>query len=283
MTDEEQTSYESQQSAEREQEVRFADFGRAGPAAAVAAVLPAIGGFTLIGFTPTIAPILADLGTLGLVIYILVFAITSGLAILPTFAQAALGGYAFGLTLGLPGALMGFLGGSLVGYFVARFITGDDAMKGVKKHPKWNVVIRSFFPDRSGDDGSGPEHPGFLRTLGFITLIRFPPNSPFALTNIVLASVKVDIVPYAMGTLIGMLPRTAAVCYLGSLVEGELTSGDSLKSARPGWFVWVGIGITVVVLLILARLGDMAIKKAIASGELPEPAEEPESDEQDSE
>lgn len=263
--------------------VHFSDFGRAGPAAAVAAFLPAIGGFTLIGFTPKIAPVLADLGTLGLVIYILVFAITSGLAILPTFAQAALGGYAFGLALGLPGALMGFLGGSIIGYFVARFVTGDDAMKGVQKHPKWNVVIRSFFPDRSDDGGSGPEHPGFLRTLGFITLIRFPPNSPFALTNIVLASVKVDIVPYAMGTLIGMLPRTAAVCYMGYLVEGELTSGDALKSARPGWFVWVGIGITVAVLLILARLGDLAIKKAIARGELPEPAESTEPCDQESE
>lgn len=283
MTEVDQNPNENQPAAEQEQEVRFSDFGRAGPAAAVAAFLPAIGGFTLIGFTPTIAPILADLGALGLVIYILVFAITSGLAILPTFAQAALGGYAFGLTLGLPGALMGFLGGSLIGYFVARFITGDDAMKGVQKHPKWNVVVRSFFPDRSGDGSTGPEHPGFLRTLGFITLIRFPPNSPFALTNIVLASVKVDIVPYAMGTLIGMLPRTAAVCFMGHLVEGELTSGDALKSTRPGWFVWVGIGITIVVLLILARLGDLAIKKAIASGELPEPEEEVETGDQETE
>ncbi len=248
-------------------EVRFSDFGKAGPAAVVAALLPAVGGFTLIGFTPTIAPWLRDLGFVGLLIYVAVFAITSGLAILPTFAQAALGGYAFGLTMGLPGALVGFLGGSLIGYYTAQKVTGDDAIRGVQKHPKWNVVVRSFFPDRQ-DDGANR---GFWRTLGLITLIRFPPNSPFALTNIVLSSVKVDILPYAIGTLIGMLPRTALVCYLGAIIEGELSDDVSLKSTRPGWYMPVGIGVTLVVLFILAKLGDMAIKKAVARGELPAP------------
>ncbi len=264
-----------------ENEVKFSDFGRAGPAAVIAAILPAVGGLTLIGLTPTIAPHLRDLGLLGILLYVLVFAITSGLAILPTFAQAALGGYAFGLAFGLPAALFGFLGGSLIGYFVARLATGDDAIRGVQKHPKWHVVIRSFFPDREGDEASGMEHPGFMRTLVIVTLIRFPPNSPFALTNIVLSSVKVDILPYALGTLFGMLPRTAVVCYLGSLVQGELDNADALKSTRPGWYIPVGIAITVAVLFILARLGDIAIKKAIERGELPaegEPSPHPASE-----
>lgn len=246
------------------EEVRFADFGRAGPAAVVAAILPALGGFVLLGSIPVLAPRLRDLGTAGLLIYVAVFAVTSGLAILPTFAQAALGGYAFGMALGLPGALVGFLGGSLVGYAVARRVTGDDAIRGVQRHPKWNVVVRSFFPDTEGD-GS---HRGFWRTLGIIALIRFPPNSPFAVTNLVLASVRADIVPFALGTLVGMLPRTAVVAYLGTLVEGELTKDNSLASARPGWYLPVGIGVSLAVLMILARLGDLAIKRAASRGEL---------------
>jgi len=262
MTDDQHPEQEPPQ----DNEVRFSDFGKAGPAAVVAAILPAIGGFTLIGLTPTIAPQLRDLGTLGLLIYIAIFAITSGLAILPTFAQAALGGYAFGLALGLPGALVGFLGGSLIGYFAARKVTGDDAIKGVQKHPKWNIVVRSFFPERSGTQS---QH-GFWRTLGYVMLIRFPPNSPFALTNIILASVRVKLWPFAIGTLVGMAPRTAVVCYLGSLVQGELSKDNTLKSSRPGWVVWVGFGVTIAVLFLLARLGDVAIKKAIASGDLKE-------------
>ncbi len=244
-------------------DVRLSDFGRAGPAAIVAALLPALGGFILLGSIPVIAPQLREMGTAGLLLYVAVFAITSGLAILPTFAQAALGGYTFGLALGLPGALFGFLGGSLIGYFIARRVTGDDAIAGIQRHPKWNVVVRAFFPDTEGDG----THRGFWRTLGVITLIRFPPNSPFAVTNLVLASVKADIIPFAIGTLLGMLPRTAVVAYLGTLVEGEV-SKDALASARPGWYLPVGIGISIAVLLVLARLGDLAIKKAIARGEI---------------
>lgn len=250
-------------------DVRLADFGRAGPAAIVAAILPALGGFILLGSIPTIAPRLAELGPAGLALYIAIFALTSGLALLPTFAQAALGGYAFGLTLGLPGALCGFLGGSIIGYLTARRITGDDAIAGIQRHPKWNAVVRGFFPDTAGDH----HHRGFWRTLGIVTLIRFPPNSPFAVTNLVLASVKVDLVPFAAGTLIGMLPRTAVVVYLGTLVEGEV-SRDALTDTRPGWFLPVGIALSVAVLLILARLGDLAIKKAVARGEIPPPPTE---------
>jgi len=244
--------------------VRFSDFGKAGPAGLVAATLPLVGGFALMGLTPTIAPWLRELGAMGLVIYIAAFAITSGLAILPSFAQAALGGYAFGMALGLPGALAGLVGGALVGYFTTRKITGDDGVKGFQKHPKWNVVLSSFFPDRQ-DDGHSR---GFLRTFGFIALIRIPSTPPFALTNIALSSIKVDVLPYALGTLVGMLPRTALICYLGSIVQGELSKDITLKSTRPDWFVPVGIGVTLAVLFILAKLGNMAIKKAIASGEL---------------
>jgi len=275
MTDEPQHTESASEAAtenEVDSEVRFSDFGRAGPAAIVAAFMPALGGFILLGSIPVIAPKLRDMGTAGLLLYVAVFAITSGLAILPTFAQAALGGYAFGLVLGLPGALVGFLGGSLIGYFFARRITGDDAIKGVQRHPKWNIVVRSFFPDREGDG----EHRGFWRTLGIITLIRFPPNSPFAITNLVLASVRVDLIPFAIGTVLGMLPRTAIVAYLGTLVEGEI-SKDALASARPGWYLPVGIGVSVAVLLILARLGDMAIKKAAARGEIHAPIPDQES------
>ncbi|MCA9274316.1 MAG: TVP38/TMEM64 family protein [Phycisphaerales bacterium] len=270
---EEHEQPESLPEAAQESEVRFSDFGRAGPAAIVAALMPALGGFILLGSIPVIAPRLRDMGTAGLLLYVAVFAVTSGLAILPTFAQAALGGYAFGLALGLPGALCGFLGGSIIGYFLARGVTGDDALKGVQRHPKWNIVVRSFFPDREGDGA----HRGFWRTLGIITLIRFPPNSPFAITNLVLASVKVDLIPFAIGTALGMLPRTAVVAYLGTLVEGEI-SKDALASTRPGWYLPVGIGVSIAVLLILARLGDLAIKKAVASGEIDaaSPEQEPE-------
>jgi uncharacterized membrane protein YdjX (TVP38/TMEM64 family) len=103
---------------------------------------------------------------------------------------------------------------------------------------------------------------GFWRTLGIVSLVRVPPNSPFALTNLVLASVRVPLASFAIGTGLGMLPRTAAVVYVGSLIEGEL-SRDALRQSRPGWLLPVGIGLSVAVLIVLAWLGDRAIKRAV--------------------
>ncbi|MEO1583424.1 MAG: VTT domain-containing protein [Planctomycetota bacterium] len=250
-------------------EVRFRDFGRAGPLAITAAVLPALGGFALLGFMPQVSGFLNDLGRWGFVLYVAAFALTSGFAILPTYAQAALGGYAFGLVGGIPGAMLGFVGGSIIGYAVARLTAGDDANKAINDHPKWRAV-RDAFVARTED----PEKASFWRTLGIVTLIRFPPNSPFALTNLLMASVRVPKLIFLIGTAVGMLPRTALVVFIGHQVAQtigaeELTS-DVLKEARPGWLLPVGIGLSVVVLVTLAVLGDKAIKKAVAAGEISE-------------
>jgi uncharacterized membrane protein YdjX (TVP38/TMEM64 family) len=244
--------------------VRFRDFGRAGPLAVVAAALPALGGFALIGFMPQVSAALRDLGPAGWAVYAATFALTSGLALLPTYAQAALGGYAFGIAGGLPGALLGFVGGSLIGYAVARRSAGDDANRVVDRHATW-AAVRDAFITRTDD----PARAGFWRTLGIVTLVRLPPNSPFALMNLLMASVKVPLRVFALGTAVGMTPRTAAVVWIGSLIQGEL-SKDALSAARPGWLLPVGIGSAVAVLLILAWLGDKAIKKAV-SGRTPAP------------
>lgn len=256
-------------------DVRFRDFGRAGPLAIVAAVLPAAGGFALLGFMPQVAGFLNDLGRWGFLLYVAAFAVTSGFAVLPTYAQAALGGYAFGLVGGIPGALLGFVGGSVIGYTLARVTAGDDANKAIDDHPKW-AAVRDAFVASSAD----AEKSNFWRTLGIVTLVRFPPNSPFALTNLLMASVRVPRLIFLIGTAVGMLPRTALVVFIGhqvaqTLGADELTS-DALKEARPGWLLPVGIGLSVLVLVTLAVLGDKAIKKAVAAGEIPA---EPDGDE----
>lgn len=235
-------------------EFRFQELGRAGPAALVAAVLPALGGFVLLGTLPVVGPFIEELGLAGMLLYAGVFALTSGLAILPTYAQAALGGWAFGPVWGTVAALAGFVGGSLVGYGVARTTTGDDAMGAVTKRPKWNAVYRAFVAeDRS------PK--GLLRTLGYVTLIRIPPNSPFALTNLLMASARVPLPVFVLGTAVGMLPRTALVVWIGASVQ-ELTK-DGLDDAKPGWLLWTGLGVSVAVLFALVQVADRAIRKAV--------------------
>ncbi|MDX9911672.1 MAG: VTT domain-containing protein [Phycisphaerales bacterium] len=227
----------------------FQKLGAAGYLAIAAAVMPAIGGIALLGTLNITGPWLRSHEVAGWLLYVVCFVVLAGLALLPTYAQAVLGGWAFGFAWGFPGALLGFVGGSLVGYFVARRASGDRVMNVVHEHPKWSAVRDALVGQ------------GFWKTLGIVTLLRLPPNSPFALTNLVMASVQVKLPAFVLGTLIGMAPRTAGAVYVASLIQGELTS-DTAKAARPGWFIPVTIASTVVVLIIVGSIANRALKKA---------------------
>jgi uncharacterized membrane protein YdjX (TVP38/TMEM64 family) len=183
----------------------FRRLGPAGFLAIIAATLPPLGGFVLIGLSGSyVAPFLRSHPNAGPFMYAGGFALLAGFALLPTYAQSLLGGWAFGFRTGLTFALVGFGGASLIAYVVARKASGDHVIKLIDEHPKWRAVYDALLGR------------GFWRTLGIVTLVRIPPNSPFALTNLLMATVRVPVVPYLIGTLLGMAPRTAAVVYFGS-------------------------------------------------------------------
>jgi len=233
--------------------------GPATPLAVIAAVLPALGGFALLGTMIWVGPWLQSQGALGITIYITGFIVLSGFALLPTYAQAILGGWAFGFAFGFPAALAGFLGGSLIGYVVASRAASRHVMELISEKPTWRAVRQSLIES------------GFWRTLGLVTLIRVPPNSPFALTNLVLGSTKVAIVPYAIGTLLGMAPRTGVAVFIAAgikdLAEAEQT--------RPTWMIVGGIILTVVIIIIIGKIANTAIAKATGA-----PAEHPPGDDE---
>lgn len=78
-----------------------------GPAAvlgAIASILPPLGSIVLFWKINTIGPWLREHGVQGLVLYMVAFAVLSGIAVVPTYASSVLGGWAFGFTWGYPGA-----------------------------------------------------------------------------------------------------------------------------------------------------------------------------------
>ncbi len=225
----------------------FADIwqklGALGPLALMAATLPALGGFVLLAYSGTVGEWLRDQGPSGITYYVTGFTILAGLALLPTYAQAIVGGFAFGALHGTAAALGGFLGASLVGYLVASLASGDRAETVIAEHPKWKAVHDALLR------GS------WLKTLGIVTLIRIPPNSPFAMTNLVLAATQVPLPIYAIGTLVGMAPRTYAAVYIGS------TLNDLNKVEKPWWTWPVGIAVTLIVVAIIGVIANHALSR----------------------
>lgn len=216
--------------------------GPAGPLALIAATLPALGGFLLLGLLTRIEPHLKAHREAGFALYIVGFALLSGLAVLPTYAQAVLGGWVYKFPLGFPAALAGIVGGAAVGYALGLRATGDRFLRIIDERPKLRAVYEALL-------GSG-----FRRTLLIIFLVRL--NSPFALTNFVLAATRAHPVAYVLGTLLGLAPRTAAAVYIAGTLK-QLT----FEQGGCRWLWITSIVITVVVVLIIGQIANNAIAR----------------------
>lgn len=221
----------------------FRRLGPVGPLAIIAASLPAIGGFVLLGTMKWLAPWLRDQDGVGLAIYTIGYALAAGFAILPTYAQSIMGGFAFGKVVGSLAALAGVFGASTIGYIVARRASGERVNQLIDEQPKWKAIRDALI------GGS------FARTLGIITLIRIPTNSPFAITNLVLGSTRVHPLAYVLGTIVGLAPRTIAVVMVGA----GLSQWD--PSAGSKWLVVAGIIAMLIVLAIIGAIANKALHK----------------------
>jgi uncharacterized membrane protein YdjX (TVP38/TMEM64 family) len=207
--------------------------------------LPAVCGILLITYLGRVSKWLLDQGEARAVtIYIAAFIFSAGLGLMPTYAQAALAGWCFKVPTGFPAALAGFAGAALVGYVVARTVAQGRVEALVRENPKAQAV-RDALIGR-----------GFLQTFGIVTLIRLP-NSPFALTNLAMASAGVPVGPYLLGTLVGMAPRTFLAVLIGS-------SAQQLTTRPPRWLVFASIGAAVVVVAIIGTIAKRALAKVTA-------------------
>lgn len=221
--------------------------------------MPPLAGFALLWKIEAVSEWLKSHGSLGLVIYIIAFMMLAGFGMLPTYAQAIAGGWCFGLAIGFPAALLGFGGASVIGYTIARTVSRHRVEDVIESNPKSRAVRDALIGQ------------GFAKTLGIVTLLRLPPNSPFALTNLVMASAGVRLAPYVLGTLIGMAPRTALAVYLGSGVQ--VLTADTLNVAKPPKMVVIGgIVLTLLVVVVIGHIANKAVARVTAG---PRPANTP--------
>ncbi len=219
--------------------------------AAAWALLPAVLGFVLLARIGLAGDWLKAQGDIGALVYVAAFALTAGFGLLPTYAQAVLGGWVFGLVGGLPLALAGFTGGALIGFVVSRLIGRDALERRLAEHPK-AAVIRQALIGR-----------GFWPTLGTVTLLRLPPNSPFALGNLAMAGSGVNLGSYLLGTMLGMAPRTAVM--VGAGAAGAASGAKDIQtliSERGPWQLMIGIAATVAVLAVLGLIARAALRRA---------------------
>ena len=225
----------------------FRRLGPAGILAVLSMALPFIGVALLIGTVSRVGPWLQSHGSTGVALYIAGFSILAGLALMNTWAQAVVGGWAFKHVLGSTAAVAGYTGAAIIGYLIARKASGDRVVEIIEERPKWRAVYDTLLQS------------GFGKTLLIVTLIRTAPSSPFALTNLVLAATRVGPLPYLLGTIIGMAPRTIVAACIGA----NLSELD-LANTKETWMVIAGIVLSVIVVVIIGHMANQAIAKVTA-------------------
>lgn len=226
------------------------ELGHVSILALMAVTLPALGGFLLLGSAPALRAWLnpEDPPVPALpALYALAFGLATGLALLPTYALSAVSGYLFGQAGGSAVAMVGVTLGAAIGWVWASRLARDRLTARLAQSEKAEAVRRALV-ERSG-----------LSATGLVTLLRFPPNSPFALTNLAMGAGGVRFVPFLLGTALGMAPRTILAALIGG-AAADLAAALQ-KNQGPGKYLAIGVSIAafIAIWIVVSRIAKRAI------------------------
>ncbi len=149
----------------------------------------------------------------------------------PRSAFTVASGVLFGPLVGFIGAMLATTFAAIMAFVLVRRY-GRRIARPYLRHPAARAVELRM------------EHRGWL-AVGSLRLIA---AFPFSVTNYVAALSSIKFVPYAVATVIGVMPGTAAIVILGNALAGEGSVGALALSASL-------FSLGVIGLILDARLG----------------------------
>lgn len=218
----------------------------------ISASLPGILGFVLITKSAlfrdkALEHWINSFGGAAFLVVGLLFALTSGSALLPTYALSIACGVYLGFLNGSFAAIIGVILGASLGYLWGAMLARKRVMAQIERHPR-AALIRHAIVDRT-----------LPQEVMAVALVRVPPNSPFALTNLAMSATRVRLLPYMLGTALGMAPRTIFAVWLGHQA-GEI---QKAKSAGGKWIAIGGIAVAIIVFFIIYRVFSGWVKQEL--------------------
>lgn len=211
----------------------------------VLSVLPPLGGFLLLATLTTFAPWLRENFALGLGLYFFAATLLVGLSFIPSFAAAMFAGWTFGFGPGFAFSMAAFTAASLVAYALGRWIARDRVVALIAGNPASQAVHRALLGDS--------------RRIVFVTaLLRLSPLPSFAVVNFVLAAARTPLGGCTVGTVIGLIPRTAAATFVAAGIEK--LHAENLTDP-PFWITIGGLLAFVVTSLAIGVLAQRALAR----------------------
>jgi uncharacterized membrane protein YdjX (TVP38/TMEM64 family) len=222
----------------------FKAFGRVTPIAFITTFLPFLGTTILMTIAFPLGYWLRENWEIGTGLYIGVIVLFCGLALLPTNVIGIVGGWAFGFEFGIALLMTGICSAALLSFSIHMRIVGEKLPAVFEGYPKANAIYKALLGQ------------SIRRTTLIIFLLRLSPLMPFALTNFLMASARVPVKAFFLGTLFGMLPRSSAVVLVGAGLS-EL----SLENSPDYWMIIIGIIATVISVFVIGFISKRALER----------------------
>lgn len=220
------------------------DLGRLTPIALITTFLPMAGSSVLLAVGYPLGNWLRANWEPGSIIFLLGVVFFCGLALLPTNLIGILGGWAFGFWLGLLLLILGVVGSATISFLINRRLAGETLTALTGRSARANAIHKALTEE------------GFGKTTLVITLVRTSVVMPFAFSNFFLAAVRVPISSYVLGTIIGMLPRSGAMVFLGAGLS-EL----SFENFDDFWFLAAGLPATLILMIVIGIFSRRALDR----------------------
>jgi uncharacterized membrane protein YdjX (TVP38/TMEM64 family) len=221
------------------------ELGNLTPIAFLTTVLPIIGGWSLaLFFAIPLGNWLKANWEIGIGVYFLFVLFFCGLALLPTNVIGIIAGWAFGFEIGITVLILAVVSASTLSFLIHSRLVGDTLPHVFENHPKGKVIYEALVEQN------------FWRTTLIIFLLRLSPAMPFALTNFLMASARVPLKAFGIGTFCGMLPRSVAVVLVGAGLS-EL----SLSNPQEMWLIIFGIIATIISIIFITIVARRALER----------------------
>lgn len=146
-------------------------------------------------------------------------ALLLGLAFLPTTLTALAIGYFFGW-VGFPSLFIGYLLANVIGYSLGKILNTDFLPLLSDQKPELKVEIENRI-----------KHPERL-----VFFIRISPVIPFAISNFLFASLKIDLKKVLLYGIPGMLPRTL-IAFGTGLLASSFTDAQKAMNDPFQWII----------------------------------------------
>jgi uncharacterized membrane protein YdjX (TVP38/TMEM64 family) len=159
----------------------------------------------------------------------------SAFVVMPRAILCTGAGFVYGLSA-IPFLAGALTAGSLLAFWLARTVARDRVERKIANKPTARAIRQAV-----NEEG-----------WRIVVLLRIAAPMPFSTVSYIFGVTGIGSVPFALGTLAGILPTLSLYTYLGSL--GGLAVAGTLDSSRPVLLLAGGVALAICVLLIFRRV-----------------------------